>query len=90
MNFLFTSAHGAISKWSTSAAHANLEFMADNLNNSMSLLRVGRYMMMDIYAEVIGPFVPKLGAALLGLMQACEAQDPIEDGTSTDGKTDDK
>ncbi|CAK0832722.1 unnamed protein product, partial [Prorocentrum cordatum] len=90
MNFFFTSAHGAISKWSTSAAHANLEFMADNLNNSMSLLRVGRYMMMDIYAEVIGPFVPKLGAALLGLMQACEAQDPIEDGTSTDGKTDDK
>ena len=69
MGVFFTSAFGAIKKWGTASAHANLDFVVTNLENAMVMIRVGKYMTVDIYVELVGSLVPSLGDALLGSLR---------------------
>eukprot|EP00959_Pyramimonas_sp_CCMP1952_P292688 6121520-Pyramimonas_sp.AAC.1 len=65
LGVFFTSAHSAVTKWSAASAHSNLTFFGDNINNAMTILKVGKYMMVDIYAASLGKLVPDIGDAIV-------------------------
>ncbi|CAK0879401.1 unnamed protein product [Prorocentrum cordatum] len=70
----FASAHGAIQKWSAASVHSNLDYMASNLSNSMDLIRIGRYMLIDIWGELVLPIMPTLNDALLARTNGYDIQ----------------
>ncbi|CAK0820225.1 unnamed protein product, partial [Prorocentrum cordatum] len=65
MGTFFTTAHGSIAKRSAASAHGDLECVATNLQDAMAMLKVGHYMVVDVYFGLVGTLVPKLGDALL-------------------------
>ncbi|CAK0871004.1 unnamed protein product [Prorocentrum cordatum] len=75
MGLVFTSAHGSTKAWSTAACHANLKFIAENLNNCTVLLEVGKYMLVDIFSELIIDMLPGFGDALVIFSMATVGDD---------------
>ncbi|CAK0875216.1 unnamed protein product [Prorocentrum cordatum] len=65
MHLFFTTAHGSIKAWSTASCRANLKFCAENLNNCLVLLQIGKYMLVDIFDQLIVDQIPILGDALI-------------------------
>eukprot|EP00959_Pyramimonas_sp_CCMP1952_P146497 3066499-Pyramimonas_sp.AAC.1 len=58
--------------------------MASNLSNSMDLIRIGRYMLIDIWGELVLPIMPTLSDALLARtngydIQGCDDGHPLMD-----------
>ncbi|CAK0829327.1 unnamed protein product [Prorocentrum cordatum] len=75
MGLFFTSAHGSTKAWSTAACHANLKFTAENLNNCIVLLEVGKYMLVDIFSGPIIDMPPGFGDAHVSFSMATVGDD---------------
>ncbi|CAK0862021.1 unnamed protein product [Prorocentrum cordatum] len=91
LGVFFTSAHSAVTKWSAASAHSNLTFFGDNINNAMTILKVGKYMMVDIYAASLGKLVPDIGDAIVAVYHGVEMPGPAAgsaEGAEGGGTTD--